>query len=212
MDFPQQRNGNIFAGLLGFVISACVVGCADHDRPSEYGRQRPPVDQLDSRDRGLQSADVVQASDKIVTQLLASPELRDSKKQWMLVVSGVEDHTHDRQFRSVDYGIFLDRLRSNISEQGRGLITLIENRDRFYDIRNRELEGGGRGERDEFGQGEGTSGRGAQGAISPDLGLYLTAVDMPNRGTTYYVMSYRVVNLHTRVQVFDGRYEVKVAR
>ena len=198
----------VFAGLLAAVALGAGVGCADTDRPTEYGRQRPPIDELDPRDRGLQSADVHKASDDIAASLLALPELRKSDKQWTLVVDKVEDLTRDRKFRSNDYNIFLERLRSNLVNQGRGQIRLIENRDKFYDVRNRELEGGAG---DEFGQGEGGGG-GAPRATSPDFALYAKAIDMPNRGTTYYLIDFIVTDLHTREQVFAKPYETRVAR
>ena len=203
----------LFAGVL---VSIVGLGCADTDRPTEYGKQRPPVDELDPRDRGLQSADVLKASDRIIASLLALPELQDSPKRWTLVVSHVEDNTRDRKFRGIDYNIFLERLRKNIAQQGRRQLALIENKDRFYDIRNKELEsereGGGA---DEFGQGEGSSPAGGPPPgqpVSPDFGLYLTANDLPNRGTTYYQLNFVVTNLKTREQVFVDDYEVRVSR
>ena len=48
----------------GIVLALVAVGCA----PS-YENQRPPVDQLDKRDRGLQSKDVVQASDSLAMKV-----------------------------------------------------------------------------------------------------------------------------------------------
>jgi hypothetical protein len=197
----------VFAGILGAVVLGAGLGCADTDRPTEYGRQRPPVDELDPRDRGLQSADVLKASDQIAMALLSLPELRESNKRWTLVVDQVEDLTRDRKFRSIDYNIFLERLRSNLVNQGRGQIRLIENRDRFYDIRNRELEEGAGGE---FGQGE--AGGRAPRATSPDFALYAKAYDMPNRGTTYYLISFIVTDLKTREQVFNKEYETRVSR
>src|SRR5687768_9471239 len=113
------------------------IGCADTDRPTEYGRQRPPIDELDPRDRGLQSADVLKASDQIIQSLMSLPELQESPKQWTLVITGVEDNTRDRKFQGIDYNIFLERLRRNIAQQGRGRLRLIENKDRFYDTRSR---------------------------------------------------------------------------
>jgi hypothetical protein len=210
------RNGLVFAGLLTTLALGAGLGCADTDRPTEYGRQRPPVDQLDRRDRGLQSADVLKASDEIAMSLLSLPELRNSDRRWTMVITDVEDLTRDRKFKGIDYNIFLERLRANLSKQGRAQIALIENRDKFYDTRSRELESelettGG----DEFGQGEGGQRGGvakAPQAVSPDFGLYAKAMDMPNRGTTYYLINFVVTNLKTREQVFVDDYEVKVAR
>ena len=203
---------SVVTTLLALLPLGAGTGCADTDRPTEYGRQRPPIDELDPRDRGLQSADVLKASDQIIQSLLAEPELQDSPRQWTLVITGVEDNTRDRKFRGIDYNIFLERLRRNIAQQGRGRLRLIENRDRFYDTRSRELESEREGT-DEFGQGEGRGGpRQAPQATSPDFGLYAKAMDLPNRGTTYYLIQFVVTNLRTREQVFVDDYEVRVSR
>ena len=203
---PNETAATALLMILGIGAG---VGC-DTDRPTEYGRQRPPIDELDPRDRGLQSADVLKASDEIAMSLLSLPELRDSDRRWSLVVTDVEDLTRDRKFRGIDYNIFIERLRSNLARQGRSQIRLIENRDRFYDTRARELEG--ELEADEFGQGEGRGPTRAPQAVSPDFGLYAKAMDLPNRGTTYYLIQFVVTNLKTREQVFVDDYEVRVSR
>jgi hypothetical protein len=193
----------------GVALAGLVAGCG----PS-YDEQRPPVDQIDKRDSGLQSKDVLQASDKLANDLLALPELNESREKWTIVVDKVEDLTRDNQFRG-DYNIFLQRLQTNLSRQGRGRVALIENRERFYGLRERELEQGGGGAPDQFGQGgrgAGGGGSGAPGAISPDYALWARAMDLPGRGTTYYNLQFTLVDLHTRVSVWTRDYEVKVQR
>ncbi len=54
---------------LAVAVASAGIGCSS-DKPHGYGQQRPPVDQLDSRDRGLQSKDVVNASDQMAMDLL----------------------------------------------------------------------------------------------------------------------------------------------
>jgi len=194
----------------GLGLAGLVAGCG----PS-YDEQRPPVDQIDKRDSGLQSKDVLQASDKLANDLLSLPQLNESREQWTIVVDKVEDHTRDNQF-SGDYNIFLQRLQTNLARQGHGRVTLVENRERFYGLRDRELEqGGGGGGGDQFGQGgrgAGGGGSGAPGAVSPDYSLWARAMDLPGRGTTYYNIQFSLVDLHTRVSVWTRDYEVKVMR
>jgi len=194
----------------GLALAGLVAGCG----PS-YDEQRPPVDQIDKRDSGLQSKDVLQASDKLANDLLSLPQLNESREQWTIVVDKVEDHTRDNQF-SGDYNIFLQRLQTNLARQGHGRVTLVENRERFYGLRDRELEqGGGGGGGDQFGQGgrgAGGGGSGAPGAVSPDYSLWARAMDLPGRGTTYYNIQFSLVDLHTRVSVWTRDYEVKVMR
>jgi len=178
------------------------VGCTS-DKPREYGRQRPPVGDLDSRDRGLQSADVVQASDSMAMDLLALPELNASRERWTIVVTGVQNRTVTAR-QSLD--VFIIRLKSNLAKQGRGRVQLIENRDQFRDLQNRELEQ----ERDDFGQGPGKPAPGPKG-IQPDFGLYCVARDLPNRGTNYYQFEFTLTDMNTREIVWTNSYEVRVA-
>jgi hypothetical protein len=178
------------------------MGCA-----ATYEDQRPPIDELDRRDRGLQSKDVLQASDSLSMDLLSLPMLNRSREQWTIVFDRVEDMTRDNLFRG-DYNIFLQRLQTNLARQGRGRIAVIENRDRFYDVRGRELES----EReDDFGQG-GRGPRRAPEAIDPDFALYAKAMDLPGRGTTYYNLQFNLVDLSRRQIVWTGDYEVRVSR
>src|SRR5688572_1424616 len=62
--------------LCGAALAFAGPGCG----PS-YQSQRPPLDELDKRDRGLQSKDVLAASDKLAMDLLALPDLNESKEQ-----------------------------------------------------------------------------------------------------------------------------------
>jgi hypothetical protein len=200
------RKLTLAARILAAVASIAVVGfvgCA----PS-YEDQRPPVDKLDPRDRGLQSKDVQQASDKLAMDLLSLDELNDSKTQWTIVVDRVEDRTNSRLFTG-NFDIFLQRLKTNIQREGKGRIRIIDNRDRFYDVRDRELEGG-RG--DEFGQGPASGPPAAAGARNPDYALRGTAMDLPNRGTVYYNLQFELINLRTRQSEWSNDYEVKTSR
>jgi hypothetical protein len=191
--------------LLGIsLVAGFIAGCT-RDIPNEYGSQRPPVDTIDERDRGLQSKDVVSASDLMARDLLADEGLRRSSAQWVMVVDRFEDHTLDRRF-NVNYDIFIERLRTNLGQYGKGIVTLVENKAKLNQLRNKELDTS-RG--DEFGQGSGGAGL---GRIQPDFALYGKAYDLPNRGTNYYLLEFTVVSLRTGAQVWTNKYEVKAAR
>jgi hypothetical protein len=187
-------------GLLGGLSAAC-----QSDRPHEYGEQRPPVTDLAEDDRGLQSKDVVDASDQLAQDLLATPKLNASGTQWTMVVTGVENNTTDPGF---NYDIFTQRLKVNIARYGSNRVALIENRDRLHELRNREWEGG---TNDQFGQtGGATPGAGA--GIQPRYALYGKISEMPNRATSYYFAEFSVTDLTTRQIVWTSAYEVKVKR
>ena len=194
----------------GAILSAGAVvalaGCHS-DKPHDYGQQRPDVNDLDARDSGLQSRDVNQSADQMAAQLLGLPALNRSPEQWTIVTGTVDDKTIDRQGHA-NYNIFVQALQDRLARQGNGRVTLIANKARFYNQREQELEGGGR---DPFGQGGGGSG-GAPDATNPNYILDAVVTDMPNRGTNYYQIEFRVTNLRNRVIEFDRVYPVKVAR
>jgi PBP1b-binding outer membrane lipoprotein LpoB len=179
------------AGLLGLLA----LGCSD--KPHEYGQERPPVDQLDKRDSGLQSKDVVQASDQMAMDLLADPTLNASHTRWTIVVDRVENKTVNSRF---DLDIFLERLKSNLAKQGKGRVQLIENRDKLRDLQSRELENNTPG-----------SAPGPAG-IQPDYSLYAKITELPNRGTSYYLCDFTLTDLRTRELAWTNSYEVRVAR
>ena len=187
----------VLAGLLSIGGLVAVGGCA-HDKPHEYGQQRPPVDELDRRDVGLQSKDVVQASDQMAMDLLAHPALNASQTQWTIVVDHVENKTVNARH---DLDIFLERLKTNLAKQSKGRVTLIENRDKLRDLQSRELENN-------------PSNGGAPGpaGIQPDYALYAKIMELPNRGTSYYLMEFTLTNLRTRALAWNNSYEVRVER
>jgi len=191
--------------LLSMGLVAGLIGGCSRDIPNEYGSQRPPVDTIDQRDRGLQSKDVVSASDLMAKDLLADEGLRRANAQWVMVVDRFEDHTVDRWFNT-NYDIFIERLRTNLGQYGKGNVTLVENKAKLNQLRNKELD---QPRGDEFGQG---SGGGGLGRLQPDFALYGKAFDLPNRGTNYYLLEFTVVNLKTGTQVWTNKYEVKAAR
>lgn len=196
---------------LGTALALGAVGCTSPtDKPHDYGQERPDIYDLDARDKGLQSADVNMAADQMAADLLALPALNASREQWTIVVTPVKDNTIDRQ-GGPNYNIFIQALQDRIARGGQGRITLISNRDDFYDVRSRELESGGGGP-DEFGQTGRTGPGGASEAINPDYALNGVIMDMPNRGTNYYQIEFRLQNLRNRTIPWTRVYPVKVAR
>ena len=193
-----------YCRMLAVVGSIALLGGACQDRPHDYDDDRPPIDELDSRDSGLQSTDVVRASDQMAMDLLALPELNASDHRWTVVVDHVENRTASNNF---DLDIFIERLRVNLRKHGQGRVQLIENRAKLLELQARELDQ----ERDDFGQGAAPN-RPGPGGIQPDFSLYGRIMEMPNRGTSYFLCEFTLVDLHTREQVWTNAYEVKALR
>ena len=193
----------MFAAV-GLLAVSSLAGCGD--RPHSYDDDRPPIDELDKRDAGLQSTDVMRASDQMAMDLLALPELNASGYRWTIVVDHVENRTSSDHF---DLDIFLERLRVNLARQGKGRVQLIENRAKLQDLQSRELEQ----ERDDVAQGAPPNRPGPIGT-QPDYSLYGRIMELPNRGTSYFLCEFTLVDIrkNAREQVWTNAYEVRVAR
>jgi len=193
--------------LLVFPAMVLLGGCAS-DRPHDYGDQRPPVDSLDSSDHGLQSKDVVAASDQMAQDLLASPDLNHSQNRWTMVVDHVDNETENHRF---NMDIFLERLRVNLAKYGHDRVALIENKATYHGLQSNELEGEREGDQYQQGDTQGVD-KPVYRGIQPDYSLYAKIMDMPNRGTDYFYCEFTVTDLRTREQVWTNAYEVRTDR
>ena len=192
-----MRNRTVVMSLLASLALAGA-GCS-HDMPDEYGERRPPVGELDGRDRGLQSKDVVQASDEMAMSLLGDPELNRSTNQWTIVVGNVRNETVSSR-HALD--IFLQRLKVQLARHGKGRVQLIQNRADYRDRQAGEVEI----EPGTYGNQPGPKG------IQPDFQLDGVVSELPNRGTSYYFMEFSVNDLRDRRIVWTDAYEVRVER
>jgi hypothetical protein len=186
----MNRNLSVALALLGLLA-----GCA-----KDYGDRRPDVSQLDPRDSGLQSKDVVQASDQMAMDLLSDPTLNASGQRWTIVVDRVENHTVNSRF---DLDVFLQRLRAKLATEGKGRVQLIENKAKYQELRSRELDNE---PPDAFGQGAG------QRATQPAYALWARIDELPNRGTSYYQVSFTLSDMRNREVAWTNMYEVRVER
>ena len=192
--------------LTASILSLAIVGCSD--KPHGYGQERPPVDQIDSRDRGLQSKEVVDASDLLVQKILALPEFNGPTRR-PIVVTNIDNKTTSPYF---NYDIFLQRLKTNIGEHGRDRIFLVDNRAHINKVRSSELETGGAAP-DTFGQTDGhaTGAPVPNTSVQPEWELSGTVSELPNRGTSYYHFEFSLNNVLTR-ETIPLAYETRVLR
>jgi hypothetical protein len=187
---------------IGLAAVAALAGCASDHTPEGYHRMRPEVTEISTRDRGLQSSEVVEASEKLAAEILSLPEVNQSSRRLTVVFTGLEDLTRRRQ---IDYNIFLERLKTEISYKGRDRIAIVTNRDTFYRTRSAELDAPRGAERDV---------PPAANRIQPDFSLQGKVMDLPNRGTDYYLFTFSLADIRS-----DGggteiplRYEVRVRK
>ncbi|CAN5447517.1 hypothetical protein BH10PLA1_BH10PLA1_00360 [soil metagenome] len=195
-------------GALKWLMTAALVaggvGCSN-----SYERERPPVDSLDNRDKGLQSKDVVDASDKMAASILGDSDLNGRPEQIVLVVDHMQDDTVNTG-RRFNLDIFLRRVKTALQQKGRGRITLIANREELRGLQSRELE---QGAGDEFGQG-GTAGKPAPGpaGTQPDYALNGRVSELNGGGTSYFYLEFNLTGLKgadARKIIWSDAYEVK---
>jgi hypothetical protein len=199
--------------VIGLAALATLTGCSSN-KPEGYHKERPAVDELHSRDRGLQSSEVVEASDLLVQKILALPEVQQAPRRMTVVFDRLDDQTRSRQF---NYDIFLERLKTNIAEQGRTQIAIVSNKQNYYGVRSREIDGAGGGvasrERDDAGHGNGRAAA-PTNRVQADYALTGKVMELPNRGTNYYLFTFTLADIRA-----DGggteipmRYEVRVRK
>ena len=195
---------------LSLAALAALAGCSSDHKPQEYHHMRPEVSEISTRDRGLQSADVVDASEMLANKILSLPEVNQSSRRLTIVFTHMDDLTRRRQF---NYDIFLERLKTEIAERGRDRVAIVTNRDKFYQTRNAELDPAPASrERDDYGR-RGTVAPPAN-RIQPDFALEGKVMDLPNRGTDYFLFTFSLADIRS-----DGggteiplKYEARVAK
>ena len=178
-------------------LSMGLAGCRSTEEPGGYSNDRPPADRLDSRDRGIQSYDVVAAADQMAESLLTLPEIQTTPERLIVVVDRVVNMT---SFHDANLDIFLAQLRNEIAQRGRTQIQLISDRDTLRDIQSRELE---LPPGDDFGGAPGPAG------IQPHYALHAEVSDLPNRGTNFFLFSFTLTDLRAREDVWTDGYTVR---
>src|SRR5690348_5736938 len=78
---------------LSLAAATALAGCASDHKPEGYHRARPDITEIDSRDRGLQSSEVVEASEMLANKLLSLPEVTSSPRRLTVVFTHLEDLT-----------------------------------------------------------------------------------------------------------------------
>jgi hypothetical protein len=190
-----------FAALSLTAITA-LAGCTSDHKPDDYHHQRPDVTDVNSRDRGLQSSEVVEASEKLTAELLALPDVNQSPRRLTVVFTNLEDLTHTRQF---NFDIFLERLKTEMSYKGRDRIAFVTNRDKYYNTRSHELDGV-RNERDDRGPAP-------TNRIQPDFALTGKVMELNNRATDYYLFTFSLTDIRSNGGTeIPLSYEVRVRR
>ena len=150
----------------------------------------------------LDSIDLQQMTDDMAMKIAGDPEVLAAFKEGgplTVVVQPVENRLTGEVIPRGTAQAFTVRVRTLLAKSSRGKFQWIMNRDAFYDLRIRELEGVDMGPSPE--------------AVNPKFALTaifsnLVSVD-PNRRASYYLCTFQLTNLQDRSVLWLDRYEVK---
>jgi hypothetical protein len=155
----------------------------------------------------LDSTDLVTMTDDMSARILASPAVQQAIAREGSLKVVVEPVVNDMRAEVLPRGpadAFTARLRTLLAHHAPGEFTWIMNRDAFYALRNAELSPTDPARID-----PGPS----PDAINPRYALTATFTSLANENTAartdYYVCSYSLTDLSTRVVLWTGDYEVK---
>jgi hypothetical protein len=150
----------------------------------------------------LDSFDLTQMTDDMAMKIAADPDILmayNTGGPLKVVVRPVENRLTGEVLPRGEAMLFTARVRTLLSRHAPQMFTWIMNRDAFYDLRSRELEGIDLGPAPE--------------AVNPQYALTATFSSLTDedakRRSAYYLCVYELTDLDGRTVLWSGRYEVK---
>lgn len=154
------------------------------------------------RNTALDDVDLVQMTDDMAMRMLADPQVQNAitrEGRLRVVVQPVENRMRAEVLPRGPAEAFTARLRALLSRQAGENFTWVMNRDSYYRLRARELEGIDLGP--------------SPDAIDPQFALTATFHSLTDedrrRRTAYYLCVYELTDLETRHVLWTGSYEVR---
>ncbi|MBI4028393.1 MAG: penicillin-binding protein activator LpoB [Verrucomicrobia bacterium] len=183
--------------LLGFIV-VWIVGCASEAPP-------PPPQYVDPGAQGtiagvgIESQDLIAATDKMVRKLLETPELQSHKDGPATIgLLPVENRTRF----SIDKEIFTTRMKALLNEKARGQLRFVA-RDRIDPIRKeKELK-----DRGEVTGGSRRKLHGVDYFLTGELSSLSTATSQGK--SDYMLFTFRLIDAETSDEVWEGFHELK---
>jgi hypothetical protein len=150
----------------------------------------------------LSGMDLIQMTDDMAMQIAADPQVQAAiarQGQLKVVIQPVENRMRAEVLPPGQAEAFVARVRTLLSHHAPDKFTWIMNRDTFYRLRGRELEGVDLGP--------------APDAMSPDYSLSAVfsslADENAKRRTSFYVCRYELTDLRDRTVLWTGSYDVR---
>jgi len=150
----------------------------------------------------LSGLDLVKMTDQMASALATDPSVNQeiaSHGPLTIVCEPVDNELTGEIIPHGQAVAYTARVRDLLSQKAPDRFTWIMNRDEFYELRNKELEGVSLGPAPE--------------SVQPKYALHavflsLTQEDLEHR-SSYYLCVYSLTDLDNRVVLWSGKYEVK---
>ena len=177
-------------------ISFGTLGCADRD----VGREVDPDTRLRG-DQGMQSRDLREMTQRMAPDLLTIPEISRNPNRIVVVMKPIKNQLETDPGR--DLTIYVARLKTLLnSSQTRDRIAFVEDRATIERLQGEEL-----GNPDPFGD----AGRAdvPSSRLMPQFALWGTFYEKREARSSYFLCTFRLTDIRSGLQVWEGSYEVK---
>jgi hypothetical protein len=182
---------------LAAALSAGIAGCE-----TTRAQMRPDMDRV-LPERGLQSRDLREMTDRMAPDLLTIPEIVQNPYKVTVVMKTPKNKFESDPTR--DLTIYVARLKALLnSSASRDKIAFVEEQATLRNFQAQEL-----GNRDPFEEASRNPGVNTDPRVRPQYVLTGDFYEMNNGRTSYYLCTFHLLDINTGVQVWEKPYEVR---
>jgi hypothetical protein len=186
----------------GAVLACLVLGFAGCEQSRD--EMRPDLDKVVGGEKGMQSRDLREMTDRMAPDLLTIPEIANNPYRAVVVMKSIQNKTENEPGR--DFDIYIARLKTLLnSSKCRDRIAFTEDRATLQKIQGEELGGG----QDSFEDSSRGGPAPADPRVKPQYALKGIFYSKHDDKTTYYLCTFQLTDLHNGLQVWEGSYEVR---
>lgn len=171
-----------------FVLGVLCTGCAGNNTAVSHGQNT-----------ALDSANLIEMTQDMTAKLLADPQVQSEmaqKGKLKVVIQPVENKMTGEVLPRGAKEAFVARLRSLLQDHAPQKFAWVMNRDNWYALRDREVDRGPDPNR-----------------VQPEYQLTATFSSITDESSkhrsSYYLCVYKFNDIHSGIELWNGRYEVK---
>ncbi len=195
LNMAMRNNGYqwIILGCLT-VTAAGMAGCSHG-----YNHYRPSVSSFQPGDTGLQSRDLVDMTNRLSADLLKIPEIANNPNKVIVVMGTIHNQTSTPWQNDQ---IYLARMRALLNEYAHDRMAFVLPLANAAALQQKYLGGQQTAMNPATGQWQNAT-------LRPQYVLNGTFYDLPNTATTYYLCTFKLVDISTGQIVWENKYEVR---